>query len=142
MKKHGMHGTVVYKAWINLRSRVNCATDKDYPKYGGRGIKVCERWRNFENFYKDMASTHAPGLSLGRIDNNGDYNPENCRWETIQQQNRNKSNGINYLGETAIEAGIRLQGNKTLVHSRVKEGWSLERAFTESVNRKSKNEKN
>lgn len=87
--RHGMKKTRVYTSWRGMKSR--CLNDKtrDYNNYGGRGIKVCERWMKFSNFYKDMGDC-PEGFTLDRIDVNGNYEPSNCRWadKTTQSENR------------------------------------------------------
>ena len=84
----------LYHSWSAMRSRcldVNC---KDYPHYGGRGIIIAAEWESFEGFLMDMEDTWQEGLSIDRMDVNGNYCKENCRWATIQEQNRNKRNTI------------------------------------------------
>jgi hypothetical protein len=82
-------GTPTYHAWSSMLQRCASATRSDWPRYGGRGITVDVRWRRFENFLADMG-TCPPGLSLDRIDNDGNYEPGNCRWATFEQQTRNR----------------------------------------------------
>lgn len=88
--KHGMVGTREYRAWENMITRCENKKAPYYKHYGGRGIKVCTRWRElFTNFYDDMGEHPGNGYSLDRIDNNGDYELSNCHWTTQKRQRRN-----------------------------------------------------
>jgi len=87
--KHGKTHTRVYKVWLNMRQRCLNPNNKNYDRYGGRGITICDRWQIFENFLKDMGNP-LPKHSLDRIDNNGNYEPSNCRWTTADVQSYNK----------------------------------------------------
>jgi len=78
----------LYRAWKGMRERCNYKNHKDYMGYGGRGIKVCERWNSFSNFLEDMGE-RPPKYSLDRINNDGDYEPTNCRWTDIKTQSKN-----------------------------------------------------
>ena len=84
-KQHNFRGTKEYNIWKAMRQRCLNAKCKDYKYYGARGIKICKRWDIFMNFYEDMGPK-PEGLSLDRIDNNGDYEPNNCRWVTQKEQ--------------------------------------------------------
>ena len=88
--KHRMSRTPIYRIWVAMIQRCENPNDKAYKDYGGRGIKVCERWRKFENFYADMGN-RPEDKSLDRWpDNDGDYEPDNCKWSTYLEQAQNK----------------------------------------------------
>lgn len=127
--------TPEYSTWSSMRDRCQNENKEIYKNYGGRGIRVCDRWNDsFEAFYADMGPKPSPGHSIDRIDNDGDYEPGNCRWATPSQQRRNsrRTTMITYLGKTqclsdwAIEIGL---ARRTL-DSRIRSGWSIESAMT------------
>lgn len=103
-----------YTVWSSMRDRCNRPANRNYHNYGGRGITVCERWARFRNFLEDMGARPSPEHEIDRIDNNGHYEPGNCRWATRSEQERNKRtnrhltiNGVTQtLTEWAATAGI------------------------------------
>ena len=88
-RRMGLGSTRTYSTWKGLRQRCENSRNSNYPHYGGRGIAICERWRDFENFIADMGE-RPDGMSLDRIDNDGNYEASNCRWATQTEQNRNR----------------------------------------------------
>lgn len=129
----------MFLAWCGMRRRCSNPSDKAYPSYGGRGITVCERWQSFENFLHDMGY-RPKGKSLGRIDNDKGYSPENCRWESSRQQNNNKRNNrhIEALGESlTLPEWARKTGlSVATIESRIARGWLPERALTQPKRKK------
>lgn len=89
-KTHGYSGTPEYDAWKTMMSRCYSKKNKKYPNYGGRGIRVCDRWHVVENFLRDMGARPSSDLSIDRRDNDGHYEPLNCHWATEMQQVRNR----------------------------------------------------
>jgi len=134
---HGKTRTKVYKAWDSMKSRCSNETDCNYDGYGGRGIKVCKRWQKFESFYEDMGEPTTKTHSLDRIDNDGDYEPSNCRWATATQQQNNTRNNrlISYKGETKTAAQwARVAGVKYITFfGRINRGVPMELALQKDL---------
>ncbi len=125
-----------YTTWQNMKSRCFNTGNSYWYNYGGRGITVCAHWKNsYENFLADMGRKPTPRHSLDRIDNNGNYEPGNCRWATRETQNKNSrhykpyttKDGIIDRGEVALHLGITTSG----IRDRIKKlGWSVEDAVS------------
>lgn len=131
---HGLSKSRTYEIWAGMRKRCENPRSTKYLIYGARGIKVCERWKDFANFLKDMGE--APlDRSIDRIDNDGDYTPANCRWATTKEQANNKSNSrfVTWRGETRTitEWAAKLGLNSGSLISRLQRGWDIERIFTQ-----------
>jgi hypothetical protein len=108
--RHGMSKTLIYKIWVSMLGRCENPDDHGYANYGGRGITVCERWHVFENFYADMGD-RPEGKSLDRVDNDGPYAPENCRWATRAEQRSNQRT------RTVCRHGHELTVENTYAHN-------------------------
>jgi hypothetical protein len=126
-----------HRIWCGIIARCELPSigKKIWPYYGGRGIKVCKRWRNsFQAFLTDMGSRPSPKHSIERRDRDGDYEPSNCYWATKTQQMRNRSNNhlLTFNGETftMAEWAERLKINPRTIQSRFLRGWCVERILT------------
>lgn len=133
--RHGMYGTKLYHIWNGLTGRCLNPNNKDYPNYGGRGITVCEEWKKPENFFGwAFLNGYNVNLTLDRIDTDKGYSPDNCRWVTNNEQQRNKRNNriIEYDGEShCIAEWAEITGiSKDTIESRLRYGWSPEEILT------------
>ena len=137
--KHGMSNTRLYRAWDSMKSRCYRKTSASYSRYGGRGITICDTWRNSFEAFRDwaLANGYADNLSLDRIDCDGNYEPSNCRWVTMKEQENNKRNNklIEFKGVvlTQSEWCDVLEIPPHVMQNRFRRGWSVERAFTTEV---------
>lgn len=134
---HGMSATSESYAYTNMMNRCTRPTDSHYPRYGGRGIKVCDRWQGENgrfNFHSDMGKKPGPNYSLERKDNNGPYSPDNCIWadRMAQGQNTSRNRNFTYNGKTqCMSAWCRELGlSSTGILTRLKHGWSIERILS------------
>lgn len=137
---HGQTGTPLYRAWSALVCRCVSERNENFENYGGRGITVCEEWRNSFKSFADwsMENGFKEGLSIDRIDNNKGYSPDNCRWVTmkVQGNNRRSNRLITYKGKTQTMAqwADELGMNYRTLKSRINQmKWSIEEAFETPV---------
>lgn len=142
---HGWSDSNIYGVWEAMKQRCTNKNDKAYKNYGGRGIKVCDRWLKFENFLKDMGEI-PKGMSLDRINNNDGYYKENCKFSTREEQNRNTRRNMifTYRGKTQClmdhckDAKIRYNS----VVCRILDGWTPERALSIPIKKYKRKNKN
>jgi hypothetical protein len=139
-KTHGMSSTAIYTKWKGMITRCYNEASEFYMDYGGRGITVCERWRGkggFENFYADMGDVPENKPTIDRIDVNGDYCPENCRWaDEIDQANNKRNNRfLTYNGEslTSSQWARRIGISERVIKDRVRLGWDADKILTTPV---------
>jgi hypothetical protein len=143
---HGMTNTPEWISWTSMRQRCHCESAIGFHNYGGRGIKVCERWMNsFENFYADMGN-RPEGMSLDRIDNDGDYCPDNCKWSSHVEQGANQRTNrfIEHDGErlTLAQWSRRTGLSKHTIRRRLIKGWSIEKTLNTPLHATRKNQLN
>lgn len=132
--KHGMYGTKIYEAWNGMMDRCYNPNMKFFKHYGGRGIKVCDEWRDFANFAKDMGNPPTPDHTLDRISTNGDYTPGNCRWATSLTQQNNRRNNIRIthkdVEKSVSEWSRELHIPAWKIRARLRAGWSVDRCLS------------
>lgn len=131
---HGLAGSPTHNCWVNIKQRCENPKASGYSKYGAKGIRLCDRWRSFENFLADMGE-RPTGMTIDRIENSKGYEPGNCRWATQRQQQNNRSNNthITFNDETLtiMEWSRRTGfGRTTIIHRLDDLGWSVEEALT------------
>lgn len=139
-RTHGATNTSEYNIWRGILARCTNPADAAYKNYGGRGITVCARWReSFEAFYTDMGARPA-GKCIERENNDGPYEPKNCRWATAAEQanNRRTNHRLEFRGKslTVKEWAIETCIDRSTITKRLKYGWAVERALTEAVETK------
>jgi hypothetical protein len=140
---HNSTKTRLYKIWSGMHERCYREKHPHYKDYGGRGITICEEWNDFSRF-KEWAGQggYSDTLTLDRIDNNGNYEPYNCRWVTMKEQQNNKRNNhiIEYKGEryTLTQLAEKVGIGKTTLRERLKMGWSVEDAVEKPVRLRTK----
>lgn len=142
---HGV-GSVLYNKWSSMKTRCYSSHSKDYKNYGGRGIKICEEWLDYKYFREwSLSSGYIEGLTIDRIDNDGNYEPNNCKWLTMAEQQRNKRNNriITYNGEssTLVEWGEKCHIHPDRIGARLNSGWSVEDSLFTKVKSPVKNNK-
>lgn len=140
--KHNKSNTRVYRIYAKIKRRCFVKDDPAYPRYGGRGITMCDEWKNsFEAFYEWAYNNgYSDDLSIDRIDNDGNYSPENCRWadDVMQANNKRNNKRYEYMGETHTipEWGRKMKiPYKTLYYRITVSKWPIEKALTEPVKR-------
>ena len=135
-KTHGKTNTKLYHKWIDIKNRCYNKNDTSYKHYGGRGIVVCNEWKNdFQTFYDwAMANGYSDNLTIDRIDNSLGYSPENCRWATRKEQanNRRSNKLLKYNGKTQnlTQWANELCINYDVLRNRLKRGWSIEKTLS------------
>ena len=132
---HGLSHKNEYFIYHDMHRRCYVKSNKRYKNYGGRGIGVCERWHNFECFFEDMKERPSKNHSIDRINTEGNYSPENCKWSTLTEQANNRTNNhyliIDEIKMTMMEASLKYKINYSKLRSRLQRGWPVERAINE-----------
>lgn len=138
-RKHGGRWSREYRSWHNMKQRCDNPRNVGFSHYGGRGIGYCERWASFESFFADMGEC-PDGCTLDRIDVNGHYGPDNCRWATVKEQGGNKRNNrrIEHAGEnlTLAQWAEKLGMSHQTIAYRLRSGMPLDKALCSANYRK------
>lgn len=138
---HGERGTRIYHIWEGMKRRCYRKSTTHFERWGGRGIAVCNEWHTYEPF-RDwaLANGYRDDLTIDRIDVNGDYSPENCRWATYKEQNRNRRSNVFYKGKCLAEWCEEIGISLGTVSCRIrKSGWSIEKALFTPIRAKRNN---
>lgn len=139
--KHNMYGTRLYHIWSGMIQRCTNPNNSKYKNYGKRGIKVCDEWKDFSNFYKWASATnYAENLTIDRVDVNGNYTPDNCRWTTINIQENNRTNNfvISICGtsHTLAEWCRIYHISYSTVQERIRHNWDITTAITTPIRKR------
>lgn len=137
---HGKTHSKIYRVWWAMMCRCFTKSTTHYARYGGRGITVCEQWKKFENFYDDMGDMPSSKHTLDRINNDGNYEPSNCRWATRKEQGNNRNTCV-YLTYNNEKMSItrwaeKLGISEVTLQTRIKKGWSVNDALSIPVRNK------
>ena len=134
---HLMTGSSEYGIWGNMLYRCNTETSPLYHLYGGRGVSVSDSWNSFDTFISDMGKRPSDGHSIDRIDVNGNYCKENCRWATKKEQSRNRTNSVYIFidgRKLQVDDYCEIYGvSKMAIKNRVRRGWSNDRIISTKV---------
>jgi hypothetical protein len=130
--RHGETDTPTWKSWKSMLDRCDLKAHKSYADYGGRGITICDAWRTYENFRSDMGE-RPYGMTLGRVDNSGNYEPSNCHWETYRQQARNRRSS-RIIAHDGIVATLSEWSERTgltggTIWKRLNSGWPVDQSL-------------
>ena len=131
---HKMSKTRPYRIWVGMIQRCNNAEDVHFVAYGGRGITICDKWLTFQGFWEDMGPTYQNGLSIDRINNDGDYCKDNCRWADGVTQCNNRRGNVVFVVDGRRDTLKNLcrfyDKSYSAVHARIRRGWNIEQALT------------
>lgn len=134
MTTHGLSKHRLFATWLGMNERCRNPLNAAYPSYGGRGIFVCDRWHDIANFLADMEAAWTEGSTLDRIDNNGPYSPENCRWASYSDQSLNRRNNVRFTHngktQTIFEWAREIGMPPKTLWARLNSGWPIGDALT------------
>lgn len=138
----GHNKTIEYNSWVSMRQRCLNPNNPAYKDYGGRGIKICDRWNKYENFLADMGRKPDSSYSIERVENNKGYSPENCKWATMEEQcnNRRSNTLITFNGKTATLAMWSKESGTPVerIIKRISTGWNIKDALFKPVRKMTK----